>query len=1229
MHDVRITLFGQVEVVTAGGAPARPDTVRVAGLLGYLAFHHDTPHRREKLAELLWPDQEPGRGRRLLSDALWRARRLLGAAPGPQLLDAGRDTVVLRLAPGVEVDAVAFERVARAGEAATITELEAAVALYRGDFLEDCYDDWATPVRERLREQLLALLGLLLARRRERGEHEQALQAALRLLELDPLREETHREIIRLYYLLGREGEALRAYERCRELLERELGVPPEAETTALSEEIAALAGGPVPSPEALIGDVRFVGRRAERAALLAAVERAAAAEGGVAVVTGEAGQGKSRLLRELASSAGWRGAQVHWGRGCADAGRRPLGPLREALESLLAQPAAPAALAALDRDLVAELALLFPELAGVAAPRPRAGQSASRLHVAVAELLLALSAQAPQLLILEDAHAFDAATVQALGGVLPRIQGAAALVVLSGRADELPRRADVWELLLGLDRDGLLLRVELDGIGRDECLELVRHALRQGQAPDALGDQIYHATGGNPFFVLETLRSLRERQLLALADDGRWRIAGDGAVTSQLPTSLRRLIESRVRGLAPDEQRALAAASVLGAAFSGSLWSRMSAAEPRPSAAQGGADLPGELLRRRFLVKGDEEYQFNHGLLQEVVYQELGEDERRGLHLRAAEALEQEHYARIEALAQHLCLAGAWARALPYLVQVGDRARQLCAYGDALHAYDRALGAAAQLESAPRDLQWSLLLKRAEICTLLGDYEAALAAYEAARRAAEGGGARGRGVQVRSLSGLCHVYGLRNDYERARAAVRLAIELARQGVGAGDGADAHYHAGLIEYRQDNYAAAEALLRQASELYETLESPDALARQARCLETLAGCWSRLEGASERVIATQERALDSWRSAGDRHGEHECLLSLSNLYLMRGDLRRALSSGDVVQPFFRAARTFEHVARCQYLRGEALARLGELDDGLAALDEALAICRRLGRAAAAQFVQIYVGRALCALGRLDEAEAALGEAAASEDRLVRARALGAWAELQLARGDAGTAFYLAAESLELLRLVGVRPLLGRGLRVLGQVRAAGGDALPSPDDALPAAEPCFRTSITLLEEARYEGDVGEALACYGEWLLAQGRPAEAYEALTRARRSFAACEMRRAVERVDRTIRAANSDAPGSSFVYVTLPRRASPRGRPLQPHELVRVRWTVAQADPGEGAMAPERRRDLLRRLCMEAVAQNAEPTIGDLAAALGVAPRTVSRDLAAMRAAGEALPAP
>jgi tetratricopeptide (TPR) repeat protein len=473
----------------------------------------------------------------------------------------------------------------------------------------------------------------------------------------------------------------------------------------------------------------------------------------------------------------------------------------------------------------------------------------------------------------------------------------------------------------------------------------------------------------------------------------------------------------------------------------------------------------------------------------------------------------------------------------------------------------------------------------------------------------------------------MCHVYGLQNYYARAGEVIRAGLELARTGAAPTDQANACYQAGLISYRQDDYGGAETYLRQALELYETIDTPEALARQAGCLDALAGCWSRREGARARVLETQERALAIWRGLGDRQGEHECLMSLSNLYLMRGDLGRALASADAMLLFFRAANAREQIAQCQYLRGEALARAGRLEDGLAALGEALDLCRGMGRAAAAQFVQIYLGRAFGALGRYQAARDMLEQAAASDDRLIRARALGALAELCLTQGDLALAFELASESLWLMRLVGVGPLLGRALRVLGQVRAADDSGVsPLPDEAFPAAEACFRSSAMLLEEACYEGDLGETLAAYGEWLLGEGRAAEAYVALGQARERFVACGMPRAIERIEQIVSLPEKQP--ADVVHVRLPRHDAPRGRPLRPDELVPVRWTLDDGGVVAGNAGPiERRRALLRRLCAEANVQDAEPTVVDLAAALGVTTRTVSRDLAAMRAAGENLP--
>src|SRR5207247_7623906 len=108
------------------------------------------------------------------------------------------------------------------------------------------------------------------------------------------------------------------------------------------------------------------------------------------------------------------------------------------------------------------------------------------------------------------------------------------------------------------------------------------------------------------------------------------------------------------------------------------------------------------QLLQRQFLIEDNAGYRFGHETLREVIYDDLDAPTRRTLHLRAAETLEQEHFARVEALAQHLYLAGAWDKAMPYLVQAGDRARAVCAYRDALRCYGQALEAVEHLASDP-----------------------------------------------------------------------------------------------------------------------------------------------------------------------------------------------------------------------------------------------------------------------------------------------------------------------------------------------------------------------------------------------------------------------------------------------------------------------------------------------------------------------------------------------
>ncbi len=1292
MPGTRITLFGALEVAHGQATPQRPPTQKVLSLLGYLLVQHGVPQSRDKLVDLLWPDLLPRQGRRMLSDALWRARRLLtqpGAAD-TSLLDISGAAVAFRPAPDTFVDLITFERLlqpyaSRLDDPAAIGDdaigpMREAIALYRGDFLEDCYDDWTLFERERLRELYLSTLRRLLAYDMNAQAYAAALQTALRLVRADPLREEAHRELMRLYYLLGREADALRTYDQCAKLLDEELGVEPDSATVSLYEEIRSLqqrraweqahldtlapASADDTSPAAL-PEPPLVGRPEQRAELIDAVELAIAGAGGMLLLAGEAGLGKSRMLREVAAGAEWRGAHVSWGRAREDAQALPFGALREALAAAITPPRARQLAKTISPYALGALALLLPDLAEAlpaeALNLPHAGErQAASLHAAITEALLALGRLAPQVILLEDMHWFDPATLQALNTLLPALRDARVLVIVSGRADELPRRPDVWNTLLQLDRSGLLRRVDLRGLDEAECADLIRRLLRMRQAAPRFSARLYQATGGNPFFILQALRSLQEQGLLTRDAQGVWHTDWDAPGSDYqdlpLPTGLRDAIDARLRGLGPQEREALAAAAVLGQSFAPAAWAGMTNDERQTtnderrttnddfeqSLVVGGqwSVVVDQLLKRQFLVEEGAGYSFGHDTLREVIYNELAPEMRQALHLRAATALEREHFARVEALAQHLYLAGAWDKALPYLVQAGDRARDVYAWQDALRCYDQALDAAERLGPEAADLQtrWDIQLKRGAAATLLGDYPTTIAAYEETLRLAAQdeqlpdaparAGAR-RAAQIQALNGLSFVYGQRNDYARAREAIGRGMALAESSPRLLDRAEVHYQAGVISFRMDDYAQARALLTEAMDIYSMLGLES---EQARCLSRIGWCYLRQDGPTDQVIAHFAQALEVYRRQGDGFSEHLCLSDIAGTHLSRGKLIETLQAVDQCLPFFRSTQALDEVSACVYTRGEAYRRMGRLDEALTSLQESFEICERLNRTAAAQFNQVFIAATLRDMACYDDAIVTVERALQTEDRMIRVRALLVAADIQRIKGRLIRAWEHLEEILTQTRLLGSKTHMGVAYRLLALLRIAdthGRLTAPQPDT--PDIETCFAASARLFREAHCDDELALTRMAYGKYLLTEQRHREAREALLQSRELMLACGMAGALKTVQELISQLQSTPndllPGQRRVL--LARQGIPRGRPLRPEELVEVVWTVDlpdQCEVGHAANKATLRQERLRRLCAEAAAQGAEPTVGDLANALGVTARTVDRDIAALRAAGEVL---
>jgi len=236
---LRIRLLGPLELDSASGASIGLPTRKAEALLAVLARHPGRRHGRERLAALLWPESTQAGARTSLRQTLAQLRRAL-LARGPEPVRAEADSLALEPS-GVEVDAARFEALHDAGTRAALTE---AAALYRGDFLEgfsppaEPFAEWLTFERMRLRERAVAVLSALLPDDAGDSSSEQAIQTAVRLLELDPLQESVHRLLMRLYLAQGRRGAALEQYRFCRAALRRELGAEPEAETEALGREI-------------------------------------------------------------------------------------------------------------------------------------------------------------------------------------------------------------------------------------------------------------------------------------------------------------------------------------------------------------------------------------------------------------------------------------------------------------------------------------------------------------------------------------------------------------------------------------------------------------------------------------------------------------------------------------------------------------------------------------------------------------------------------------------------------------------------------------------------------------------------------------------------------------------------------------------------------------------------------------------------------------------------------
>jgi len=935
----------------------------------------------------------------------------------------------ITLAPDtVQTDVAAFEQ---AVAERTPAALEQAVGLYRGDLLAGLsaaaptFEDWLMSERERLRELALEALARLLAHQRAVGAIAPAVQSALRLLAIDPLQEAVHRTLMRLYVQLTRRDAALRQYQECVEVLRHELAVEPEAETKELYQEI--LRQRPVlAAPTPMVtgpSDAPLLGRDAEVASLHQALAEAWTGRERVIVVGGEAGIGKSRLLAELGAEAARRGGAILLGRSYESEQTLPFGPWVSALRDA-GVVTDQQILGDLERAWRTELARLLPELGDTSRPVETSPPDQLRLFEALAQLLRCVALRQPLVVLLEDCHWADDMTLRLLAFCARRLHSAPILLVVSVRDEELLPNSTLYRTLEELATEDRLSRVTLSGLGRDATLTLVRLLARANAGAAALaqlGDQVWRASDGNPFIVLETMRAIGEG--VAIASPG----------SLLLPARVRGMIARRLDRLSERARELVPVAAVIGREFEFPLLQRASGLDE-----QRAAEGLEELVRRRVLRAVGERFDLVHERIREVVYDQVSLPRRRLLHGRVAEALEALHAPQLEphalALGTHYREAEVWAKAARFLRRAGMRALSRGAFREAAACLQQALETLEHLPESRDKVEQTIDLRLDLRNAMLPIVEPA--AVLTSLREAEAL-ARNLGDQRRLAVVLCHMadqFGNLGDYDRALEAGRRALATAEALEDFAVRINANVRLGRVHYARGDYELSvdvftknvELLTGEATaELFGLLQPPSIYSRTwlVGSLVEL-GRFAEARAAAESSLQIA-RSLDPWIA-------NFSYVALGFIDLRTGELKSAIQRLAPALERIQTSGMAPWFPRLATVLGSAYALSGRAAEGLPLLEQVLqrALAARL-HGARSQVVA-HLGEAYLLAGRPHEAsetvDLALELSRKHGERGDEAWSLRLTGEIAFQEGRAEGALNRFREAIELATKLGMQPLV---------------------------------------------------------------------------------------------------------------------------------------------------------------------------------------------------------
>jgi DNA-binding SARP family transcriptional activator len=703
----------------------------------------------DRLIEALWGETAPATAPKIVQGYVSRLRKAFGegrgSERGAEILLTRSPGYVLRVEDG-QLDTDRFAQLLARARAAVAdgdapeaaTMLREALGLWRGPPLaEFAFDSFAQDEIARLGELRLDALeervdaDLALARQRELVAELEALVAR------HPLRERLRGQLMLALYRCGRQAEALQVFQDTRRVLVEELGLEPsraivELEQAILRQDPALEVAVPKAAARAAASaaahsqreDVLFVGRHRELATLLAALDDARAGRGRLVAIGGEPGIGKSRLAEELASRARAEGAEIRWGRSWEEGGAPPYWPWVQVLRACVAERN-PDQLADELGPGASEIAELVPHvrrlLPGLPLPdvAPDPQQARFRLFDAVSGFLATASRSRGVVIVLDDLHWADEGSLLLLEFVARELPDTRLLLVGTYRDMGLVRGHPLVHAFGELSRERTFERLVLHGLAQDDVARFVEAAC--DFEPDAALVRALHAqTEGNPFFVGEVVRLLRDEGSLTPESSGSPQLW-----SGRIPDGVREVVGRRLERLSRQCSLTLTIAAAIGREFALDQLALLVDDIDEDGLLEALDEaLAAHLVEELSGTAG--RFAFTHALIQATLANELSRARRARLHARIAEALETLYGAHADdhaaELAHHFDEAQPVLgsdRLVRYCALAGESALAAHAPEQALAHFERAL--AARGDAAVDDQAAEVLfgLGRAQLATL------------------------------------------------------------------------------------------------------------------------------------------------------------------------------------------------------------------------------------------------------------------------------------------------------------------------------------------------------------------------------------------------------------------------------------------------------------------------------------------------------------------------------